>query len=108
LGGFGDPFLEPAPNTESVLVEVKDQEATAYNEDLDNCDYDDDDTIENEEDDEGMKELEPLFRRGCRLRSNLLDMDDEEPIFVMELTSQEKARAREFPNGNGECDKANF
>jgi hypothetical protein len=41
-----------------------------------------------------MEELEPLFRGGCRLRSNLLDMDDEEPLFVMELTAQEKARAR--------------
>jgi hypothetical protein len=55
-----------------------------------------------------MEELEPLFHRGCRLCSNLLDMDDEEPFFVMELTSQEKVRAREFPNGDGECDKANF
>jgi hypothetical protein len=111
-GEFGDPFLEPAPNTESVLVEVQDQEATAYNDDVDNCDDDncddDDDTIDNEEDDEGMEELEPLFHRGCHLRSNLLDMNDEEPLFVMELTSQEKARAREFPNGNGACDKANF
>jgi hypothetical protein len=90
-------------------VEVHDQEATAYNDGIDNCDDDDDDdTIDNEEDDEGMEELEPLFNRGCRLRSNLLDMDDEEPLFVMELTSQEKARAREFTNGNGECCKANF
>jgi hypothetical protein len=108
-GEFGNPFLKPAPNTESVLVDVQDQEATAYNDDVDNCDNDDDDdTIDNEEDYKGMEELEPLFHRGCRLRSNLLDMDDEEPIFYMELTSQDKARAREFPNGNGECDKANF
>jgi hypothetical protein len=28
-GEFGDPFLEPAPNTESVLVEEQNQEATA-------------------------------------------------------------------------------
>jgi hypothetical protein len=55
-----------------------------------------------------MEELEPLFRDGCRLRSNVLDNDDEEPLFVMKLTSQEKDRAREFPNGNGECDEANF
>jgi hypothetical protein len=55
-----------------------------------------------------MEELEPLFSDVCRLRSDLLDMDDEEPIFVMELTSQEKDRARELPNGNGECDEANF
>jgi hypothetical protein len=93
-------------------VEVQDQEATAYNDDVDNCDDDDDndndDTIYNEEDDKGMEELEPLFHRGCRLRLNLLDMDDEEPLFVMELTSQDKSQAREFPNGNGECDKANF
>jgi hypothetical protein len=55
-GEFGDPFLEPAPNTESVLVEVQDQEATAYNDDVDNCDDDDDDdTIENEEDEEIME-----------------------------------------------------
>jgi hypothetical protein len=47
-----------------------------------------------------MEELEPLFRHGCRLRSNLLYMDYEEPIFVMDLTSQEKARAREFTNVN--------
>jgi hypothetical protein len=88
-------------------VEVQDQEATAYNDDVYNCDdYDDDDTIDNEEDDEGMEELEP--HRGCRLRLNLLDMDDEEPLSVMELTSQEKDRAREFPNGNGEWYKANF
>jgi hypothetical protein len=81
-------------------VEVQDQEAKAYNDDVDNCDDDDDDdeTIDNEEDDEGIEDLEPLFHCGCRLRSNLLDMDDEEPLFVMELTSQEKFRAREFPN----------
>jgi hypothetical protein len=65
-GEFGDPLLEPVPNTESVLVEVQDQEATAYNDDSDNCD-DGDDTIDNEEKDEGMEELEPLFRDGCRL-----------------------------------------
>jgi hypothetical protein len=55
-----------------------------------------------------MEELEPLFRDGCRLDSNLLDMDDEEPLFFMELTSQVKARSRQFPNGNGECYEANF
>jgi hypothetical protein len=82
-GEFGDPLLELAPNTESVLVEVQDQEATAYNDDSDNCDDDDDDTIENEEEDVIMEELEPLFSDGCRLRSNLLNMDDEEPLFVM-------------------------
>jgi hypothetical protein len=96
-GEFGDPLLEPAPNPESVLVEVHDQEATSYNDDSDNCD-DDDDTIDNEEEDEGMEELETLCRDGCRLRSDLLDMDYEEPFFVMELTmdltSQEKSRAR--------------
>jgi hypothetical protein len=85
-------------------VEVQDQEATAYNDDSDNCD-DDDDNIDNEEEDEGMEELEPIFCDGCRIRLNLLDMDDEEPLFVMDLTSHEKARAREFPNGNGECDE---
>jgi hypothetical protein len=57
-------------------VEVQDQEATAYNDDGDNCD-DHDDTIDNEEEDEGMEELEPLFRDGCCLGSNLLDMNDE-------------------------------
>jgi hypothetical protein len=91
-------------------VEVQDQEATEYNDDFDNCDDDDDYyyTIDNAEDHEGIEDLESLFRRGCRLRSNLLDMEDEEPLFVMELTSQEKSRAREFTNGNGECDKGNF
>jgi hypothetical protein len=44
---FGDPLLKRAPNTESVLVKVQDQEATAYKDDSDNCD-DDDDTIDNE------------------------------------------------------------
>jgi hypothetical protein len=88
-------------------VEVQDQEATSYNDDGDN--YDDDyDTIDNEEEDKDIEELEPLFRDGCRLRSNLLDKDDEDPTFVMELASQEKARAREFPNGNVECDATNF
>jgi hypothetical protein len=55
-----------------------------------------------------MRKMTREFHRGFRLHSNLLDMDDEEPLFVMELTSQEKARAREFPNGNGERDNANF
>jgi hypothetical protein len=86
-------------------VEVQDQEATSYNDDSDNCD---DDDIGNDEEEELMEELEPLFHNGCRLCSNLLDMDDEEPLFVMDLTSQEKARANEFPNGNGECDYAYF
>jgi hypothetical protein len=53
-----------------------------------------------------MEELEPFFRDGFRLRLNLLDMDDEDPLFVMELISQERARSREFPNGNVECDEA--
>jgi c-di-GMP-binding flagellar brake protein YcgR len=55
-----------------------------------------------------MEELEPLFCDRCRLRSNLLDIDDEEPLFVVDLASQEKARAREFSNGNGECGEDNF
>jgi hypothetical protein len=93
-GEFGDQSLEPAPNTESVLVEVWEQEPTAYNDDGD----DDNGTIDNE--DEGIEELEPLFRDGCPLRSNLLDMDDEDLIFVMDLASQE------FSNGNGERDEA--
>jgi hypothetical protein len=48
-----------------------------------------------------MEEPEPLFRDGCRLCSNLLGMDDEEPIFGMELASEERAPARSFPNRNG-------
>jgi hypothetical protein len=86
-------------------VEVQDQEATSYSDNGDNGDNDDD-TIDNEEEDEGMEELEPLFRDGCCLCSTLLGMDDEEPLFVMGITSQERARAREFPNINGECDEA--
>jgi hypothetical protein len=35
-------------------VEVQDQEATAYNDDGDNCD-DHDDTFDNEEEDEGIE-----------------------------------------------------
>jgi hypothetical protein len=56
--------------------------------------------------DDGMEELETLFRDEFLLRSNLLDMDDEELLFVVEITSQERARAREFPNGNGEFDES--
>jgi hypothetical protein len=32
-------------------------------------------------------------------------MKDEEPLFVMELTTEEIDQARRFPNGNGECTK---
>jgi hypothetical protein len=49
---FGDPSLEPASNTEYVLVEVQEpklQEPTAYNDDGD----DDNDTIFNK--DKGME-----------------------------------------------------
>jgi hypothetical protein len=53
-----------------------------------------------------MEELYPLFRDGCRIWSNLLDMDDEEPIFVMELASEASSRVRKFPNGNVDCDMA--
>jgi hypothetical protein len=85
-GEFGDPSLEPAPNAESVLLEVQ------KHDDGDDDNY----MIDNEDndEDEGMEELQPLFHDGCHLRSNLLDMDDEEPLFVMDLTSQERARAR--------------
>jgi hypothetical protein len=45
--------------------------------------------------DEGVKfqeedatENEPFFRRGHHLRSNLLDMENEEPLFMMELTME--------------------
>jgi hypothetical protein len=62
--------------------------------------------------DEGVKfqheeetENEPLFRRGRHLRSNLLDIEDEEPMFVTELATEEIGRARRFSNGNGECDE---
>jgi hypothetical protein len=34
-----------------------------------------------------------------------LDIEDEEPLFVVELTTEEIDRARRFPNGNGECDE---
>jgi hypothetical protein len=54
---------------------------------------------------EEATENEPLFRRGSHLRSNLLDMEYEEPLFVMELTTEEIDRARRFPNGNRECDE---
>jgi hypothetical protein len=81
-------------------VEVQEKEPTTY---ID-VGGDDDDTIDNKE--KVMEELEPLFHDGCRLRSNFLDMDDEERLFVMELASQEKARAKEFPNGNREYDEA--
>jgi hypothetical protein len=50
-------------------------------------------------------ENEPLFRRGRHLQSNLLDIEDEEPLFVIELTTEEIDRARQFLNGNGECDE---
>jgi hypothetical protein len=56
------------------------------------------------DEDEGVKfqheeatENEPLFRRGRHLRSNLLAMEEEEPLFVMELTTEEIDRARQFP-----------
>jgi hypothetical protein len=39
-------------------------------------------------------ESEPLFHRGRHLGSNLLDIEDEEPLFVMELTTEEIDRAR--------------
>jgi hypothetical protein len=32
-------------------------------------------------------------------------MEDEEPLFVMELTMEEIDQARRFANGNGECDE---
>jgi hypothetical protein len=48
-------------------------------------------------------ENEPLFRRGHHLWSNLLDIEDEEPLFVMELTTEEIDRSRRSPNINGEC-----
>jgi hypothetical protein len=74
--------------------------------------HDDDGGEDSGDEDEGVKfqheeetENEPLFRRGRHLRSNLLDIEDEEPLFVMELTTEEIDRARRFPNGNGECDE---
>jgi hypothetical protein len=68
--------------------------------------HDDDGGEESGDEDEGVNfkhENEPLFRRGRHLWSNLLDIEDEEPLFVMELTTEEIDRARRFPNGNGEC-----
>jgi hypothetical protein len=32
-------------------------------------------------------------------------MEDEEPLFVMELTTEEIDQVRRFSNGNGECDE---
>jgi hypothetical protein len=74
--------------------------------------HDEDGGEDSGDEDEGVEfqheeatENERLFRRGRHLRSNLLDIKDEEPIFVMELTTEEIDRARRFPNGNGECDE---
>jgi hypothetical protein len=76
--------------------------------------HDDDGGEDSGDEDEGVgvefqheeaTEDERLFRRGRHLRSNLLDMEDEEPLFVMELTTEEIDRARLFPNGNGDCDE---
>jgi hypothetical protein len=62
---------------------------------------------EEEEEEVEAGENKPLFRRGLRLWPNLLDMEDEEPLFVMELTTEETERVRRFPTGNGECYEAN-
>jgi hypothetical protein len=74
--------------------------------------HDDDGGEDSGDEDEGVKfqheeetENEPLFRRRRYLRSNLLEIEDEEPLFVMELTTEEIDRARRFPNGNRECDE---
>jgi TPP-dependent indolepyruvate ferredoxin oxidoreductase alpha subunit len=40
------------------------------------------------------REPEPLFCCGCRLRSNFLEMEKGEPLFVMELTLEKRSRAR--------------
>jgi hypothetical protein len=44
--------------------------------------------VEYQEEEAGKNE--PLFHGGLRLQSNLLDMEDEEPLFVMELTTEER------------------
>jgi hypothetical protein len=74
--------------------------------------HDDDGGEDSGDEDDGVEflheeptENDPLFHRGRHLRSNLLDMEDEEPLFVMELTTEEMDRARRFPNENGECDE---
>jgi hypothetical protein len=52
-----------------------------------------------------LEETDPLFRD-----SNVMEVDKEEPIFVLELAVavEERAAARRFsfPNGNGACDAA--
>jgi hypothetical protein len=56
-----------------------------------------------EEENSGVDlETEPLF---CG--SNLMEVDEEEPLFVLELAAGESAAIRyfhfHFPNGNGAC-----
>jgi hypothetical protein len=67
---------------------------------LEPASYNDDDTIDNN--DKIMEYQEKFALAG----SNLLDVEEEGPLYVMELTPEEIARARRFPNGNGECDVA--
>jgi hypothetical protein len=62
--------------------------------------------VEYQEEEAGVNK--PFFHRGLHLRSNFLDMDDEEPLFVMEIATEERYRARRLPNRNGECNEANI
>jgi hypothetical protein len=101
-GELGDPTItQECEDVASITIPV-----------IIGVSHDDDGGEDSGDEDEGVKfqheeetENEPLFRRGRHLRSNLLDIEDEEPLFVMKLTTEEIDRARRFPNGNGECDE---
>jgi hypothetical protein len=98
-GELGDPTItQESEDVASITIPV-----------LVGVSHDDDGGEDSGDEDEGVEfqheeltENEPRFRRGRHLWSNLLDIEDEEPLFVMELMTEEIDGARRFPNGNGE------
>jgi hypothetical protein len=89
-GELGDPTItQEGEDVASITIPV-----------IVGVSHDDDGEEDSGEEDEGVKfqheeetENEPLLRRGRHLRSNLLDIEDEEPLFVMEITTEEIDRA---------------
>jgi hypothetical protein len=86
-GEFGDPTATQSDEVSSTPMFF----GVSHDDNGEEKSGDKDEGVEYQEE---VRYNEALFHCGRRLRSNLLDMEDEESLFVMEIMREDKARAK--------------
>jgi hypothetical protein len=90
-GEFGDPTTTQSDQVASIPLSVGVDRDNSGEED-EGVEYQEEAESEEVALDFQAREPESLFCRGCHLCYNLLDMEDEGPLFVVKLASEERAR----------------